>query len=490
MKKGFTLIELLAVLIVLAIIAVIAVPIVLNVIKETKEKSYDVSVQNVMRAAKIYDLESELTDTPIGMDQNIYEGLKNSLNGTKPDGGYVYIKSSLTGEKREIAFALQYGDWCYTKAYGDPSYEKKKTDVCQVPFDYLIQEKLIDFKVKGEEYFLWKEEDKTNAIKRKQIESVEIKPSDKVSENAIYSWDVSVDKTGKVMAWYEDIDKNELYEVYIGQNGGVKANKDSRFLFAYLTNATEINLTYLDTRQVESMYNMFLGCSSLTTLDVSNFDTSKVENMGSMFRDCSTLTSLDVSNFDTSNVTTMGYMFGSCKKLTDLDLSNFDTSNVTGMASMFNGCSSLTTLDVSNFDTSKVGTTKNNNGMQYMFYNCRLLTTLDLSSFDTSNVSDMSFMFAACNNLTSLDISNFDTSSVTYMTSMFSSCNKLPILDIRSFDTSNVTSMANMFFQTFELKAILVGDKWVINESTDVTEMQVGSKLCLPNSTEERCIVG
>ena len=60
---------------------------------------------------------------------------------------------------------------------------------------------------------------------------LEIKPSDKVSENAIYSWDVSVDKTGKVMAWYEDIDKNELYEVYIGQNGGVKANKDSRFYF-------------------------------------------------------------------------------------------------------------------------------------------------------------------------------------------------------------------------------------------------------------------
>ena len=52
--------------------------------------------------------------------------------------------------------------------------------------------------------FLWRDGigDTTKAIKREQIESMEIKRSDKVSENAIYSWDVSQDKTGNVMAWY------------------------------------------------------------------------------------------------------------------------------------------------------------------------------------------------------------------------------------------------------------------------------------------------
>ena len=58
---------------------------------------------------------------------------------------------------------------------------------------------------------------------------------------------------------------------------------------------------------------------------------------------------MDLSGLDTSNVEDMGGMFSGCSSLTELDLSNFDTSNVTNMDSMFSGCSSLTELDVTGF---------------------------------------------------------------------------------------------------------------------------------------------
>ena len=73
-----------------------------------------------------------------------------------------------------------------------------------------------------------------------------------------------------------------------------------------------------------------------------------------MFYGCSELRSLDLSGLDTSEVESMDFMFYGCSSLATLDLSSFDTSSATSMRSMFEGCSSLATLDLSNFDTSQV----------------------------------------------------------------------------------------------------------------------------------------
>ena len=48
-KKGFTIIELLAVIVVLSIILVIAVPRVLNVIEESKKKSFEISANKLVQ---------------------------------------------------------------------------------------------------------------------------------------------------------------------------------------------------------------------------------------------------------------------------------------------------------------------------------------------------------------------------------------------------------------------------------------------------------
>ena len=262
-------------------------------------------------------------------------------------------------------------------------------------------------------------------------------------------WDVSQEQKGKILAWYE-VDENGYYSVTIGQDGGVTANVDSRYLFANIgyniADDTEVKideLENLDTSNVTDMSFMFYTCKKVTSLDVSKFDTSKVTSMSSMFQYCSGLTNIDVSNFDTSNVTNMYGMFcfdwNFVSNLTSVDVSNFDTSKVTSMGSMFQYCSGLISIDVSKFDTSNV------TSMYRMFYMCSKLTSLDLSSFNTSKVKNMDYMFAYCHGLTSMDVSDFDTSNVTGMENMFYDCEKLTSLDVSNFDTSNVTNMHQMF---------------------------------------------
>jgi len=294
-------------------------------------------------------------------------------------------------------------------------------------------------------------------IIKSSIESIDIMDSNKVPVDAIGSWDVSEQKDGSIMAWYYDLDANGLYEVYIGQNGGVIANKNSTGLFSNLTKLKRINLEHLNTSRVTNMYQMFaitatsdVLASLLTDLDLSNFDTSNVINMSYMFSELRLLTSLNVSSFDTSNVTTMKCMFLRTWALTSLDLSNFNTSSVTIMEGMFLETSALTSLNVSSFATSNV------TNMSSMFYKCSKLTSLDLSNFDISKVTNMSSMFYNCSELTSLDLSNFDTSKVTNMSSMFYNCSKLTSLDLSNFDTSKVTDMSSMFYNCSELTSLNV----------------------------------
>lgn len=279
------------------------------------------------------------------------------------------------------------------------------------------------------------------------------------------AWDVSVNRSGKVMAWIETRD-DEYYDLYIGGEGGVTAHKNSRYLFQYYKNVeqiqmngsfhtenvtdmsgmfcycdslTSLDLSGFDTSNVKDMYFMFFGCKNLTSVNLSGFDTSNVTNMRTMFSGCEGLTSVDLSGFDTSKVTNTGGMFSRCKSLTGVDLSGFDTSNVTDMSDMFMSCESLISVDLSGFDTSKV------TNMSEMFYGCKRLTGVDVSEFDTSNVTDMNRMFSGCEGLKSVDVSGFDTSNVIDMSSMFSLCRGLTSVDVSGFSTLQMPSVDSMF---------------------------------------------
>ena len=377
------------------------------------------------------------------------EDIKDKIDGEIPEGGYIIIN-----EAGDAIFELEFKDKTYVKLFtGEIVEEPKNADKYYIKVETTTNSET--------EPFLG------GPIRKEEIEKVITVPTNKVPSDVIGSFDVTdttnQSETGKVMVWYYDKDSNGLYEVYIGQVGRVKANPDSTKLFNYLINVKEIDLTYLDTSNVTSMFVMFQRCENLEKIiGLENFDTSNVTDMTGMFNKCYKLQTINLSSFDTSRVANMSYMFTGCSDLTELKLSSkFITSSVTDMQSMFQDCENLAQLDVSRFDTSKV------TDVNAMFQNCISLKEIDVSGFDTSAVTNMKWMFQGCSNLTSLDL--------------------------RSFDTSQVTDMTNMFKETTNLKPIYIGEKWKTASAS--TNMFSGSKttsveeLCEPGSTESWCVV-
>ena len=313
-------------------------------------------------------------------------------------------------------------------------------------------------------------------LERTAIQSVSFTTTNEVpTEVGEHYWDASAAGDGSVMAWYTDNDSSGTYEVTIGQNGGVKANPNSSYLFygfsidlggdvGIVSFVEDINLANYNTTGVYDMSYMFYNLGySIDTLDVSNFDTSKVTNMSHMFYNLANVEVLDVSNFITSNVTDMENMFSDCYVVRNLDVSNFDTSKVTNMAGMFRDLEYVTTLDVSEWDTSNV------TNMFEMFYGSYDITTLDVSNFKTGKVTNMAGMFGDLMKVEVLDVSNFDTSNVTDMSRMFSYTNIVKTLDVSNFKTSKVTNMSRMFNVTDA--NVLDVSEWDTSNVTNMAEM-------------------
>ena len=155
-------------------------------------------------------------------------------------------------------------------------------------------------------------------IKRSDIESVEF--VDSIVGHGIFDnncWDVSSDKSERILAWYTDTDDDGLYEITIGQNGGVKANEESDYLLSYLINASSISLANLITTNVSSFDFMFYNSSALTSLSI---DMPKIGE--SEFNGCNKLSNITISN----NVTSIGnnafYYTGAGKLSTQLTSTN------------------------------------------------------------------------------------------------------------------------------------------------------------------------
>ena len=143
-------------------------------------------------------------------------------------------------------------------------------------------------------------------------------------------------------------------------------------------------------------------------------DGYSIKSMAEFFDECNAVESIEgLGNLNTSELTTVREMFVGCGKLKSIDLTGFNTSNVTNMRGMFFWCYALENLDLTGFDTQNV------TNMNSMFYDCWSLTKVDLSKFNTSNVDDMKWMFGYCTGLTKVDLSTFNTSKVGDAENMF-----------------------------------------------------------------------
>lgn len=161
---------------------------------------------------------------------------------------------------------------------------------------------------------------------------------------------------------------------------------------------------------------MFEKCEDI--LDLRRFNTHNIVTMSDMFAYYRG-TELNVSMLDTGNVESFTSMFFCCNKLKELNLLNLNTTKAIDMGCMFWNCSSLVELDLSSFSTELV------QSMHHMFWNCRNLRTVDLSSFSTVNAKDMEGMFKDCRKLYKLDLSSFSTENLSNTSQMFWGCREL-----------------------------------------------------------------
>ena len=420
-KKGFTLLEVLLVIDILVIISMIAIPIVMNNIDNARRKSFEQDVNSVFRSAEINlrtTVPNEKTCYSLGHVDVSYQ--EKFLSGMVcKDSNHNYEVKNLCTK-----------DYCYN---GDletgtqvDSYIDKLPMIKVYPWETTIDFHHADYK--------------------NNIVSIEVLTTKTVPSNAVKSWDVSASGNGSVMAWVvENAGDNTKYDLFIGGEGGVKANPNSSNMFMDIINVKTIDLENFYTHDVTTLKNIFRGCNNLETINISSFNTSKVVNMVSMFYLCYKLKSIDVSGFDTRNVDSMQGMFNGCCALTSLNLSNFNTSKVIDFGWTFCNLQNIKNIDLSNFDTSNV------TNMQGMFHKCHRMESLDLSNFNTSNVTIMVQMFSGCYSLKQLDLSHFNTSKVNSMYRMFHQCKKLENLNISNFNTSNVINMQEMFFDLYKI---------------------------------------
>ena len=281
---------------------------------------------------------------------------------------------------------------------------------------------------------------------RDEFESVIFNNTNTVPANVLDSWDVSNKQNGSVMAYILDEDQDGLYELYIGQNGGVVANPNSARLFNYFTNVTKYDLTYFDTSKVTNMGLMFNQNTSLETIDISNFKTSNVTALMALFQYDSKLTEIKgLNNLDVSNVTSLQNAFLDCTSLTSLDITGWKTSKVENMNSIFDGCTNLEEIKgIENIDTSNATT------MKYLF-NHTNIKTLDLSKWNTSKVTNIYGIFnvSKITNITGLE--NWDTAKLTDTSQAFRYVT-IDTLDLSGWTNNSNLTAAIFMFQNATIK--------------------------------------
>lgn len=222
---------------------------------------------------------------------------------------------------------------------------------------------------------------------------------------------------------------------------------------------------------IQSIGQMFRGCTKPQRLNLSKWNVTNLSNMGSAFQDCKSLQSLgDLSHWDTQNLQNLQDTFNATANFNDpITLNSFShwkVGNLTNMISTFAN-SGITTLDLSNWRPHI------DSGMTYTFMNCKNLTSLgDLSDWDMSNVPGLIGTFTGDPKLTSLgDLSNWDIHNVNNMAYTFSGDSSLTSLgDLSNWDTHNVNNLAYTFNQTPHLTGQRTADgiaKWDVSNVTN-----------------------
>ena len=242
------------------------------------------------------------------------------------------------------------------------------------------------------------------------------------------------------------IEKNEA--LYIRPNVKVEIHYsdnvltlENYFSLNYDDNAKNIKkielLTFISSN-IKNMSHLFEGWNSLDPINLSDFDYSSVIDMSYIFSECS-FESIDLSNLNTPEVENISHIFEGCSSLKEINFTNFNNGKVNDISYMFSGCSSIISIDLSILNNIPILT------MDHIFEGCSSLVSINLSNLKTEDALDMSYMFSGCEHLESIDLSNLVTSSVINLSHIFEGCSALKSINLSKLKTENVEDMSYIF---------------------------------------------
>ena len=158
--------------------------------------------------------------------------------------------------------------------------------------------------------------------------------------------------------------------------------------------------------RLENIDNMFKGCTSLTNVNLDNVIlTENVTSMISLFEDCMSLQIIDLTNIDTTNINSFENMFKGCINLSEITgLEVISLDNASSLSCMLEG-TRLVELDLSNWNLSNVS------NISGLFKDCDLLTKLNLNTWNLQSVSTYDETFEGCTSLNHIDMYDCDDST-------------------------------------------------------------------------------
>lgn len=142
-----------------------------------------------------------------------------------------------------------------------------------------------------------------------KVKNVEVKSLIKEPKEYYKKFDLTENKTGRVMAYLvENNDKDTPYDLKIMSKGVVIANKDSSFMFSFPNTEKVEGLTNVDFRNATTMQGMFIGNENLKKVEIEAIELSNTVDTSYMFYDCEKIEHTK-DDFDLTNVINKTMMF-------------------------------------------------------------------------------------------------------------------------------------------------------------------------------------
>lgn len=206
-----------------------------------------------------------------------------------------------------------------------------------------------------------------------------------------------------------------------------------------------IDISKLNIDNIESMNRSFLMCGSLKGMTIGCHSTSKLKEMRWTFGNCIDLQKLDISGLDTSNVNTMMSMLENCYSLESIKLG--DTHSVEDFSRTFVGCEHL--KEVNNIDLSSCTDTFK------MFSGCKNIQSITFKETPMHHIETARLMFEECHGIKKLDLSNIHA-EISDAVGVFCNCDNLEEVDMENITLVNDEYAVNLFTPGNKLKVIYV----------------------------------